>query len=87
MLLALWNCLSIPFTVAFEPDYGVIYSICERIIDVCFALDILINFRTTFINSKTGFEVMEPKKVAMNYITGGRFFVDLLASIPFEVIF
>ena len=43
--------------------------------------------RTTFINSKTGFEVVESKKIAWNYISSGRFFVDLMASIPFEFVF
>lgn len=58
MLLAIWNCISIPFYVSFEPDPDRAYEISENFIDVCFGLDILIAFRTTYINSKTGFEVV-----------------------------
>ena len=86
MLLALYNCISIPFTVAFEPDQIDAYNAWERIVDVCFGLDIALNFRTTYINEKTGFEICDNKTVALNYIKSGRFFVDLAASIPFELL-
>lgn len=52
-----------------------------------FSIDIIIAFRTTYINSKTGFEIVEGKKIAWNYIITGRFFVDLAASIPFETVY
>lgn len=57
MLLAFWNCISIPFDVAFEPDDNLTYIIFEYIIDVCFFVDIIVAFRTTFVNTK-GFEVV-----------------------------
>ncbi len=50
-------------------------------------MDLLLNFRTTFVNEKTGFEIVDNRSVAMNYIKSGRFFIDLAASIPFELIF
>ena len=87
MFLAIWNCLSIPFDVAFEPENVIYYTILEHFIDICFIIDVFIAFRTTFINSKTGFEVVEGSKIALNYILSGRFFVDLAASIPFENIY
>lgn len=87
MLLALWNCISIPFSVSFKPEEPEYYVVSEHIIDGCFYLDILIAFRTTYINSKTGFEVVQASKIAWNYIITGRFFVDLAASIPFESIY
>jgi len=87
MILAIWNCVSIPFDVAFEPGSSLAYTIFDRVIDICFGLDIIFNFRTTYINSKTGFEVVEGKKIALSYLRSGRFFVDLLASIPFEFLF
>jgi len=51
-----------------------------------FILDIILNFRTTYINPKTNIETTDPKKVALNYIYSVRFTVDVLASIPFEAI-
>ena len=84
MLLAMWNCISIPFDVSFEAQKNDIYIACEYFIDICFAVDIVVAFRTTFINTKTGFEIVEASKIAWNYVITGRFFVDLAASIPFE---
>ena len=48
-----------------------------------FLLDIIINFRTTFIHSKTGKEVMDLWEIAQNYLKG-RFWIDFLATIPLD---
>jgi hypothetical protein len=86
MILAIWNCVSIPYDVSFEVE-NTIYGYFDNVTDLCFAADIVFNFRTTFINIKTGFEVVESGKIVRNYIQSGRFFVDLLASIPFDSLF
>ncbi len=87
MLLAIYNCISIPFNASFAPDAVIYYEIWEGLVDICFAVDIVINFRTTYVNSQTGLEVTSGWRAAWNYIKSGRFIVDLLASIPFERIF
>ena len=87
MALAIWNCISIPFDVAFQPEMSTVYIVFEHLVDFFFGLDIIISFRTTYINEKTGFEVVEAKKIAWNYFISGRFFVDLAASIPFESVY
>ena len=56
----------------------------DSIIDILFAVDIVVNFMTTYINPKTGVVVTNPNRIVKNYIFRGRFFVDLLASIPFD---
>lgn len=56
-------------------------------IDIFFASDIFFNFRTTYINPKTGTEVTSWKKIGFHYVFGGRFWIDLAASIPFELVF
>ena len=87
MLLAIYNCISIPFSSAFDPDTIIYYEIFETIIDVLFAVDVIINFRTSFVHPKTGLEVVEGKSIAKNYILSGRFWIDLLATIPFEKLY
>jgi hypothetical protein len=62
-------------------------NIWERFLDVAFGFDLLLNFRTTYINSKTGFEVTDAKRIALTYIVTGRFFIDLGASLPLDSIF
>jgi hypothetical protein len=56
-------------------------------IDFIFLIDIIFNFRTTYVNSLNGLEVLEPKKIAINYLKQWRFYTDLLSIIPFEVIY
>ena len=57
----------------------------NHVIDFIFFLDIILNFRTSYQNILTGDEVTNAKRIAINYIKG-RFWIDLLASIPFEIV-
>lgn len=50
-------------------------------LDIWFALDIVLNFRTGYINHGT--VVMDPKKIASNYLSTW-FLIDLLGTLPFE---
>ena len=86
MVLAIWNCISIPFALSFmdQTEHPEGFVIFESIVDICFAIDIVFAFRTTFINSKNGLEVIKGRTIALHYILSGSFFVDLAASIPFE---
>lgn len=88
IVLALYNCISIPLNVAFpDGEESKVVELFERIVDVLFACDIIITFRTTFINPKTNLEVTDPKRAAKNYFFSNRFWVDLMASIPFEMFY
>lgn len=49
-----------------------------------FVLDILVNFRTTVIDDY-GNELLEQMEIAKSYLAGA-FTIDLLATIPFDVI-
>lgn len=48
-------------------------------------MDIFLNFRTTYVNSRTNIEIVDPNKVALHYVKSIRFPFDILASIPFEL--
>ena len=87
ILFALYNCVLIPFDVAFEPMMPAMVRGFGTIVDIMFGLDILVAFKTTYIDTSTGLEVLEPRKIALNYIITCRFFIDLAASIPFEDIY
>jgi hypothetical protein len=84
ILLALWNCIYIPIDVSFRPEKSAGITISDAVIDILFAVDIVINFMTTYVNEKTGITVSNPTRIVKNYLFKGRFFVDLLASIPFD---
>lgn len=57
--LALYNCVTIPYEVAFNTKFTDHWSLAviNYIVDICFFLDVVMNFRTTYINNKTGSEV------------------------------
>ena len=83
--LALWNVFFIPYNVAFRPSIGNTpwFLAFNYFIDIAFFFDIIVNFRTTYFNND-GDEVFVPIEIAKRYIFGGRFFIDLLASVPLD---
>ncbi|XP_076381623.1 potassium voltage-gated channel seizure isoform X6 [Megalopta genalis] len=95
LLLVLYTALFTPYVAAFvlsDPDYNSKkdkkYSddpivIIDLIVDVTFIVDIIINFRTTFVNSNEEV-VSHPAKIAVHYLKGW-FFIDLVAAIPFDL--
>lgn len=88
IILALYNCVSIPYEVGYESKFtdNIGLTVFEYFIDVLFFIDIVVNFRTTYVDSKTGVEVTSGLKVALKYIFYGRFWIDLGASLPLELI-
>lgn len=59
IFLAVYNCYSIPFEVAFEPAImeGPGFLVLNTTIDCIFLLDIFAAFRTTYYDVHTGDEV------------------------------
>ena len=60
------------------------YDYVEFIVDVMFLLDIVVNFRTTYVN-KSDEVVTVPSKIAIHYLKG-MFLIDAVAAIPFDVL-
>ena len=87
MILATWNWFAIPFNAAFSPDFmeSIAIEIFNALIDLLFMVDVFINFRTSFLNSKTGEEIFDLKAIAKNYLRG-RFWLDILASLPLDLV-
>ncbi|KAL3887064.1 hypothetical protein ACJMK2_027196 [Sinanodonta woodiana] len=57
--------------------------IIDLIVDIMFIADILINFRTTYLHN--GEVVVEPTKIAINYVKGW-FVIDTIAALPFDLL-
>ena len=88
MVLAMWNCFSIPFFVAFKPPVANSLGMnsVNYIIDSLFVIDIVFTFRTTFFSNKTGEEVIDPVDIAKAYLISISFYTDVLAIIPFDIV-
>ncbi|XP_053600824.1 potassium voltage-gated channel unc-103-like isoform X3 [Plodia interpunctella] len=95
LILVIYTAIFTPYVAAFqlnEPDFDKRSRsfgedpivVIDMIVDVTFIIDILINFRTTFVNAADEVE-SDPAKIAMHYLRGW-FVIDLVAAIPFDLL-
>ncbi|XP_017045436.1 potassium voltage-gated channel unc-103 isoform X2 [Drosophila ficusphila] len=96
LILVMYTAIFTPYVAAFllgEQDYQrrnnkYINSdpivIIDLIVDVTFIVDILINFRTTFVNAQDEV-VSHPGRIAVHYLSGW-FLIDLVAAVPFDLL-
>ena len=72
MFLAIYNCIQVPYYIAFleDSDTNALEFSLNQIIDFIFVLDVIITFRTTYIHEETGIEVTSPSAIAIQYIKG-----------------
>ncbi|KAJ8251042.1 hypothetical protein GJAV_G00216600 [Gymnothorax javanicus] len=59
-------------------------NVVDLVVDVMFIVDILINFRTTYVNSNDEV-VSHPARIAQHYFKGW-FLIDIVAAIPFDLL-
>jgi len=87
IVLSIWNSILIPYELAFpvivEEEKAL--PVFDYFIDAAFAFDIVINFRSVYYDPKTESLVTDGNKIAWRYLQG-RFWIDLLASLPLEMI-
>ncbi|KAG9350046.1 hypothetical protein JZ751_026399 [Albula glossodonta] len=59
-------------------------NVVDFIVDIMFIIDILINFRTTYVNHNDEV-VSHPGRIAVHYFKGW-FLIDIVAAIPFDLL-
>ncbi|XP_042332643.1 potassium voltage-gated channel subfamily H member 2 [Sceloporus undulatus] len=96
LLLVIYTAIFTPYSAAFllndkdEParrSCGYSCSplnVVDLIVDIMFIIDILINFRTTYVNANEEV-VSHPAKIAIHYFKGW-FLIDMVAAIPFDLL-
>jgi hypothetical protein len=82
-ILVIVSCLLVPFQFAFQHRVHVMGSLLIYLIDAFFLIDIVFSFRTTYRSQ--GAVVTDPELIARHY-RRGRFPVDLLAAVPFDLL-
>uniref|UniRef100_A0A8C6L5D4 Potassium voltage-gated channel, subfamily H (eag-related), member 3 n=1 Tax=Nothobranchius furzeri TaxID=105023 RepID=A0A8C6L5D4_NOTFU len=60
-------------------------SKCDILVEILFILDILLNFRTTYV-STSGQVVYDARSICVHYVTTW-LFVDLIAALPFDLLY
>ena len=84
--MALYNSIIIPIEIAWNVKElsSATEIIVESFINMCFMIDIFLNFRITYISNISGDEIFDPKLIGLKYIIEQRFILDVLSSIPFN---
>ncbi|KAJ8268531.1 hypothetical protein COCON_G00137030 [Conger conger] len=59
-------------------------NVVDLIVDIMFVIDIVINFRTTYVNANDEV-VSQPGRIAVHYFKGW-FLIDMVAAIPFDLL-
>uniref|UniRef100_A0A668AH63 Potassium voltage-gated channel, subfamily H (eag-related), member 6b n=1 Tax=Myripristis murdjan TaxID=586833 RepID=A0A668AH63_9TELE len=96
LLLVLYTAVFTPYSAAFLLDeHGDVHqrscgytcdplNVVDLMVDVLFIVDIVINFRTTYVDHNDEV-VTQPSRIAKHYIKGW-FPIDLFAAIPFDLL-
>lgn len=98
LLLVIYTAIFTPYSAAFvlseekkksshesiESRYSDPLTVIDLIVDIMFIVDILINFRTTYVN-KNDEVVSNPGKIMVHYFKGW-FLIDVVAAIPFDLL-
>ncbi|XP_066498293.1 potassium voltage-gated channel subfamily H member 6a [Hoplias malabaricus] len=96
LLLVLYTAVFTPYSAAFllneqeeESRRTCGYTcnplnVVDLVVDVMFIIDIVINFRTTYVNHNDEV-VSHPARIAQHYFKGW-FLIDIVAAIPFDLL-
>ncbi|XP_041834267.1 potassium voltage-gated channel subfamily H member 7 isoform X2 [Melanotaenia boesemani] len=96
LLLVIYTAIFTPYSAAFllndieeqrrrECGYSCSpLNVVDLMVDIMFIVDILINFRTTYVNTNEEV-VSHPAKIAIHYFKGW-FLIDMVAAIPFDLL-
>ncbi|CAN0166595.1 unnamed protein product, partial [Hapterophycus canaliculatus] len=49
-VLILYSTISVPFRIGFEETASLFWTVVDAIVDVAFTLDIILSFRTAFVD-------------------------------------
>jgi hypothetical protein len=81
LFMIVYQSILIPFRLCFESEAEGWIEYFESAIDLCFMLDILVQFNTGFY--KKGNLVLNRREIITNYLSTW-FFIDIVASFPYN---
>ncbi|XP_072991097.1 potassium channel KAT4 isoform X1 [Typha latifolia] len=87
ILLVIYSAWVSPFELAFEKVDSGSLLIADLVVDIFFAIDIVISFFVAYLDTSTYLLVDDPRKISMRYATSPWFVMDVASTIPFQVIY
>eukprot|EP00638_Chattonella_subsalsa_P009498 CAMPEP_0117744714 /NCGR_PEP_ID=MMETSP0947-20121206/6927_1 /TAXON_ID=44440 /ORGANISM="Chattonella subsalsa, Strain CCMP2191" /LENGTH=594 /DNA_ID=CAMNT_0005561723 /DNA_START=341 /DNA_END=2125 /DNA_ORIENTATION=+ len=85
MCFILYVCIVAPVRIGFFFDATGFWFGFEIAIDIFFLIDILLNFRTTYIDDDSKEEVTDNRQIAVHYLRTD-FCLDLVSSVPVQLL-
>ena len=87
--MAVYQAITIPISITYEPDSfsSPKAKTIDSFIDLVFLIDIIINFRTSYVDPLNGEEILDAYIVAVIYMTSIHFWLDILSTVPFAEFF
>lgn len=88
ILFTIYCCIELPIEVCYKwrssSEIKTLFTVFNSIIDCFFAIDIIMNFFTTYFHPTTGEEIDNKRDIAMNYLKG-MFILDVLSTVPLDL--
>lgn len=84
MFLIFYYAFAVPIRICFDIEVNPDNMWLEWFFNVCFGLDILVNFNTAYTDMH-GIHIVERSKIARNYLRAW-FWIDLAATFPFDLV-
>ncbi|KAB0363121.1 hypothetical protein FD754_007277 [Muntiacus muntjak] len=85
LLLVIYTAVFTPYSARGDCGYTCSpLTVVDLIVDIMFVVDIIINFRTTYVNTNDEV-VSHPRRIAVHYFKGW-FLIDMVAAIPFDLL-
>lgn len=87
-ILTFWSSSECTFTIAFFEAYSRYYALLPLtyLIDVCFAINVLIHFRTGYFESSSGAKVLERTRIMRHYARSVRGVAEVAAALPLDLL-
>lgn len=87
IVLAIYNSITIPISIFYAEDghsmfRGALSGFMDAIVDLIFLVDVIVTFRTTYLDTTKGCEETDTHKIGMTYLRGS-FTIDFASSVPF----
>lgn len=84
-IFVLYSVVTLPYYIGFDVKVSAEEHNVEILITILFGIDIILNFNTAYIDRDTEKLVVRRRAIAKQYLRGW-FWVDILATIPFDSI-
>ncbi|OMO90973.1 Potassium channel, voltage-dependent, EAG/ELK/ERG [Corchorus olitorius] len=87
VVLVLYSAWASIFELAFKKASRGVLLVIDLLVDVFFAIDIILTFFVAYLDKSTYLLVDDHTKIALRYITRFWFFMDVTSTLPFQLIY